>query len=214
MVVYFRDWRFLLKTLACGVVVVAVSLAVVDFSLYREFVTSILPKIAGSDPSPYNQTPLRFWSRYPLAVKLGSALGYAALIFLTWVVGRNSQRLADADRPVDRRTERNAVLLMAVLLMLLFSPLSWMMAYVWVIVPLALVLTSPPPRGKEWALVVLAAAAALLSLRMWPYRVLDMTNIIGAALAALCLIRYYLPLESPKGSVADTVAQGGETTDV
>ena len=214
MVVYFRDWRFLLKTLACGVVVVAVSLAVVDFSLYREFVTSILPKIAGSDPSPYNQTPLRFWSRYPLAVKLGSAIGYAALIFLTWVAGRNSQRLADADRPVDRRTERNAVLLTAVLLMLLFSPLSWMMAYVWVIVPLALVLTLPPPRGKEWALLVLAAAAALLSLRMWPYRVLDMTNIIGAALAALCLIRYYLPLESPKGSVADTVAQGGETTDV
>jgi hypothetical protein len=31
---------------------------------------------------------------------------------------------------------------------------------------------------------------------MWPYRVLDMTNIIGGAIAALCLMRYYLPLET------------------
>ena len=90
------------------------------------------------------------------------------------------------------------VLLLAVVLMLLFSPLAWQMAYVWAIVPLALVLTAAPPRGKEWAVLVLAAGAALLSMRMWPYRVLDMTNIIGAAVTALCLMRYYLPLELEK----------------
>ncbi len=44
-------------------------------------------------------------------------------------------------------------------------------------------------------MIVLAAGAALLSMRMWPYRVLDMTNIIGAAVTALCLMRFYLPLE-------------------
>ncbi len=199
MVVYFRDWRFLLKTLACGVVVFAVSLAFVDLSLYREYVLKILPTIAGSDSSPFNQTPLRFWWRYPAAIKVGSALGYAALIFLAWVAGRNTRRLPQAERRVDVATERNAVLLMTVLLMLLFSPLAWQMAYVWVIVPLALVLVSPPPKGKEWVLLVLGVAAALLSMRMWPYRVLDMTNMIGAAVAALCLMRYYLPLETAKG---------------
>jgi len=205
VVVYFRDWRFLLKTLACGAVVLGASMAFVDFSLYREYFFEILPQIAGSDPSQYNQTPLRFWWRYPTAVKVGSALGYAALIFLAWVAGRNTRRLPEADRRVDRATERHAVLLMAVLLMLLFSPLAWQMAYVWVIVPLALVLVSPPPRGREWAVLVLAVAAALLSMRMWPYRVLDMTNIIGAAVAALCLMRYYLPLERVESGPGDGV---------
>jgi hypothetical protein len=192
---YFRDWRFLLKVLACGVVVLLGSLALVDFALYREFVVKILPTIAGSDSSPYNQTPLRFWWKYPAAVKIGSALGYAALLFLVWIAGKNSRRLRQAERRVDLRTERLAVLLLAVVLMLLFSPLAWQMAYVWAIVPMALMLTATPPRGKEWAVVVLSVGAALLSMRMWPYRVLDMTNIIGAAVTALCLMLYYLPLD-------------------
>lgn len=201
LVLYFRDWRFLLKTLVCGLAVFAVSLAWVDLSLYREYVTDILPAIAGSDPSPYNQTPLRFWSRYPTLVKAGSAVGYAALLLLSWLAGRNTCRLTPAERRVDPATERNAVLLLAVVLMLLFSPLAWQMAYVWVLVPLALVLTASAPGGRQGVLVALGIAAALLSLRMWEVRVLDMTNIVGGAAAALLLIRYYLPLETraPRG---------------
>ena len=202
MSLYFRDWKFLLKVLACGAVIFLGSLLVVDVSLYREYVVKILPKISGSDPSMYNQTPLRFWWKYPLAVKAGSALGYLALLFLVWVAGRNTRRVTQAERRVDVRTERNSVLLLAVVLMLLFSPLAWQMAYVWAIVPLALVLTAAPPKGKEWAVVLLAAGAALLSMRMWPYRVLDMTNMIGAAVAAVCLLLYYLPLDLDKGTAA------------
>jgi len=179
----------------CGLVIFLGSLAFVDVGLYREYVTRILPTIAGSDSSPFNQTPLRFWWKYPTVVKIGSFLGYAALLFLAWVAGRNSRRVADSERRVDLRTERNSILLLAVVLMLLFSPLAWQMAYVWVIVPLALVLTAAPPRGKEFAVLVLALAAALLEMRMWPHRVLDMTNIVGAAVAAVCLMLYYLPLD-------------------
>jgi hypothetical protein len=197
---YFRDWRFLLKVLVCGVAIVLGSLAFVDAGLWREYVVKILPTISGSDPSPFNQTPLRFWYKYPLAVKAGSALGYAALLFLVWVAGRNTRRLPQAGRRVDARTERNSVLLLAVVLTLLFSPLAWQMAYVWVIVPLALVLTAAPPKGKEWAVLLLAAGAALLSMRMWPYRVLDMTNIVGGAVVAVCLLLYYLPLDLEKSS--------------
>jgi hypothetical protein len=214
IVLYFRDWRFLLKVLACGLVIFLGSIAFVDFALYREYVVKILPTIAGSDSSPFNQTPLRFWWKYPTAVKIGSFLGYAALLFLVWVAGRNSRRVTDSDRRVDLRTERNSVLLLAVVLMLLFSPLAWQMAYVWVIVPLALVLTAAPPRGKEWAVLVLAVGAGLLSMRMWPHRVLDMTNIIGAAVTALCLMRYYLPLELEKrrpGRDDEPAETGGST---
>jgi len=206
---YFRDWRFLVKTLVCGLAAVALSLAWVDVSLYREHVVRILPAIAGSDPSPYNQTPLRFWSHHPAVVKAGTALGYAALLFLSWLAGRNGRRLPPAERRVDRETERLAVLLLAVLFMLLFSPLAWQMAYVWVIVPLALLLVAPAPAGRQAVLLALGVAAALLSLRMWPYRVLDMTNIIGAALGALLVIRFYLPLERPLA--AETPARGRHT---
>ena len=213
---YYRDWRFVLKTAALVVAAAAVSLAFVDLSLYRAYLTDILPAISGSDPSLYNQTPLRFWWRYPTVVKIGSALGYAALLFLVWVVGRNSRRLPQAERRVDLRTERSAVLLLAVVLMLLFSPLAWQMAYVWVIVPLALVLTAPPPRGKEWAVLVIAVGAALLSMRMWPYRVLDMTNIIGGAVTALGLMLYYLPLDLEKlreGRTAAALDESEEAAD-
>jgi hypothetical protein len=207
---YFRDWRFLLKVAVCGVVVAAGTLAFVDAGLWREYVVKILPTISGSDPSPFNQTPLRFWYKYPLAVKAGSALGYAALLFLAWVAGRNSRRVTERERRVDLRTERSSVLLLAVVLMLLFSPLAWQMAFVWVIVPLALVLTGTPPRGKEWAVLLLAVGAALLSMRMWPYRVLDMTNMIGAAVAAVCLLLYYLPLDLEKLSGARRAARDGD----
>lgn len=213
MALYFRDWRFLLKTIACGLVVFAVTLTVVDLSLYREYVVRILPTIAGSDLSPYNQTPLRFWYRYPTAVKIGAALGYAALLFLAWLSGRNTRRQPEGERLVPRGTERDAVLLLAVLLMLLFSPLAWQMAYVWAIVPLALVLVAPPPRDSRWALVVLGVAAALLSLRTWPYRVLDMTDMIGGAVAVLCLMRFYLPLDARPGAADGPTGMTARTTE-
>jgi hypothetical protein len=199
MVVYFRDWRFLLKTLVCGVAVFAISLAFVDFALYREYVVKILPIVAGSDPSRYNQTPLRFWYQFPGAVRVISLLGYAALVFLAWVAGRSSRRLSDGDRPVDPGTERNAVLLLAVLLMLLFSPLAWQMAYVWPVVPLALLLVAPAPGGRQKAILLLGVAAVLLGMRTWPYRVLDMTNIIGCGVAVICLLLYYLSFERHAG---------------
>ena len=192
-----------------------------------------LPRVR--DPDPPDDRRVRLVAVQPDAAALlvevpdrrqdRLLVGYAALLFLAWVAGRNSRRVADSERRVDLRTERNSVLLLAVVLMLLFSPLAWQMAYVWVIVPLALVLTAAPPRGKEWAVLVLAVAAALLSMRMWPYRVLDMTNMIGAAVAAVCLMLYYLPFdlerlraadmgsEPPAGSPAAVEAASGAAAD-
>ncbi|MEI6725923.1 MAG: hypothetical protein WCN81_06845, partial [Actinomycetes bacterium] len=139
--------------------------------------------------------PLRFWYQYPSVVRFASLLGYAALVFLAWVAGRNSSRLGAGERLVDTGTERNAVLLLAVLLMLLFSPLAWQMAYVWPIVPLALLLVAPSPGGRQNAVLVLGAAAVLLGMQTWPYRVLDMTNVIGCGVGVICLLLYYLPFE-------------------
>ena len=228
MVVYFRDWRLLLKALACGVAVFLVSLVWVDLSLYREFLFTTLPSIAVSDPSRFNQTVLRFWWQYPAVLKVVSTLGYAALLFLAWLAGRNGvgRRLAvDRDEPdehgehlsvgsgVDgeqQQRERYAVLLLAVLFMLFFSPLAWQMAYVWTIVPMALVLTSTLPPVGVRSVIVLGVAAALLSTRVYDVRGLSLLNVIGAAVAMLALMRWYLPLESSAvESRADAGAPAG-----
>jgi hypothetical protein len=203
MVIYFRDWRLAAKALACGAALAAVSLVWVHPGLYREFVFTTLPSIAVSDPSPFNQTVLRFWWKDPLVLKAMSAFGYLALLFLVYVVSRNRRHEPlPADAVEERRTERYAVLLLAVLFMLFFSPLAWQMAYVWPIVPLALVLTARPPAGRPAAVVALGVAAALLCSRIFDVRVLDLLNVLGAAVAMLALMRWYLPLEQPAAALS------------
>jgi hypothetical protein len=204
MVVYFRDWRLALKALACGVVLAGASLLWLNAGLYREFLFTTLPSIAVSDPSQFNQTVLRFWWKYPLVLKAASALGYLALLFLVYVASRNRRRAPFAtDAGDEQRRERYAVLLLTVLFMLFFSPLAWQMAYVWPIVPLALVLTARPPAGRPAAVVTTGVAAALLSSRIFDVRVLDLLNVLGAAVAIFALMRWYLPLEqAPAVAVA------------
>ena len=216
MVVYFRDWRLALKALLCGVVLGAASLAWVHVGLYRVFLFTTLPSIAVSDPSRFNQTVLRFWWQYPLVLKAASALGYCALLFLAYVASRNRRRAPfGADSGDQQRRERYAVLLLAVLFMLFFSPLAWQMAYVWTLVPLALVLTARPPEGHPAAVVTMGVAAALLCSRIFDVRVLDLLNVLGAAVAIIALMRWYLPLEpvpalavgaSPAGAEAPALA--------
>ena len=213
MVVYFRDWRLLFKALVCGAGAFLVSLLWVDLSLYREYLFTTLPSIAVSDPSRFNQTVLRFWWQYPAVLKVASALGYLALLFLVWLAGRNGVGNRPADDGVgepsgeadgeQQQRERYAVLLLAVLFMLFFSPLAWQMAYVWTIVPLALVLTSALPPAGARPVIVLGVAAALLSTRVYDVRVLNLLNVIGAAVAMLALMRWYLPLEAPAADVAE-----------
>ena len=206
-VAYYRDWRLLLRALVCGAAVFAVSLLAVDWSLFAEYATKILPAISTPDPSPYNQTPLRFWWRYPGVVKAVSVLGYAALVWIAWVAGRTSRRLDASQRRVDPRTEKYALLLFSVLMMLFFSPLAWQQAYVWPIVPLALVFVSPPPREKPWALFVLGVAAFFISAQVVQLRGLDMPNIAGAGLALVTLLLAWLPLDQRAGG--DVPARGG-----
>ena len=61
--------------------------------------------------------------------------------------------------------------------------------------PLALVLTARPPEGHPAAVVTMGVAAALLCSRIFDVRVLDLLNVLGAAVAIIALMRWYLPLE-------------------
>jgi len=52
----------------------------------------------------------------------------------------------------------------------------------------------------------LGVAAALLCCRVFDVRVLDLLNVLGAAVAMLALMRWYLPLEQPAAVVVPAPA--------
>ena len=196
MVLYFRDWRFLLKTLACGAVLFAASLPWTGVALYREYLSTTLPHIAVPDPSRFNQSFLRYLSKTPGVARVVSLGGYAALLLLSFLAGRNSRSLDDESRTVPLQTERYAVLALAVAFLLFFSPLAWQMGYVWMIVPMALLLTARAPAARPRAVLLLAAGAALTSLRVFELRGLNMLNVMGLAVTIVTLMLLYLPLET------------------
>lgn len=211
MVLYFRDVRFLIKALICLAAGLALSLLAVAPHLYVEYVGTTLPRISGSSPDRFNQTVVRFWSSWPVLAKGVSAFGYAALLFLSYVVGRSSRRLAGPEREVDPQTEGRAVLLLAALMTLIFSPLAWQMAYVVAIVPAAVLLVAPPPRRRPWAPVAIGLGAALMSSRIFDVQVLDLLNVLGAAVVVLTLLYGYLPLHADGAAPADAApAERGE----
>lgn len=198
VVLYYRDIRFLLKTLVCLVAGLAVSLLVVSPGLYWEYAVNTLPRISATDPDRDNQTLVRFWSAFPVMSKAVSVLGYLALLFLAYVSGRNGARAPAASRFVDRQTESRAVLLLAILMTLMFSPLAWQMAYAMIIVPVAALLVAPPPRLTLWAPVAIAIGAALMSSKIYNVQVLNLLNVLGAGIAVLSLLCWYLPLRVDK----------------
>ena len=204
MVLYFRDVRFLAKTLACLVAGVAASLLAVSPGLYWAYVADILPRMSITDPSRYNQTLVRFWSGFPVMARVLTAFGYLAVLFLAYVSGRNGRGLPMADRVLEPQTEGRAILLFTLLMTLMFSPLAWQMAYAMTIVPVAVLLVAAPPRTAPWAPVGLAVGAAFMSSKIYNVQALNLLNVLGAGIAVLCLILYYLPLR-PSGLASPEV---------
>jgi len=64
------------------------------------------------------------------------------------------------------------------------------------IVPMALLLTARAPAARPRAVLLLAAGAALTSLRVFELRGLNMLNVMGLAVTIVTLMLLYLPLET------------------
>ena len=183
LVAYQRDWRLLVKTVLAGLAFVGVSLAVVSPGLYWEYVTTVLPAASGGNPFFHNQSLLRGWSHLDVWAKYASLGGYALVVAAAAVAGRG--RAPDRDQAGARRLTSSSLqlLVLAVMGVLLFSPLSWRMAFVWAVVPMALVLAAAPWRGARWQYALAAAGTLLMCLPVWDAHVLDSLETIGAALA-------------------------------
>jgi Glycosyltransferase family 87 len=200
MAAYYRDWRLLAKTALAGIALVAVSLVVVHPHLYVVYVQHVLPQVSEGNPFFHNQSLLRAWSYLGSFVKFASLTAYALIVAAAAVVGGENLR---EPTPSGTRAARRPwahdpcasgagllhsrdlqLLLLVVTAVLLFTPLSWRMAYVWVLVPMTMALAAAPWRGRPWQLGLVAAGAVLMCLPVWDHAVLDSLNIIGAGLAA------------------------------
>jgi len=207
LVAYRRDWRFLLKTLAAGCALLAASLLFVSPHLYAEYVTIVLPQASGGNPFFHNQSLLRGWSHLDVYAKYASLAGYGLVVAAAAVAGRG-RRSDGAAEPGDAgvTSAMLQVLAFAVVGVLLFSPLSWRMAFVWAVVPMTLVLAAAPWRGTRWQYALVACGAALMCLPVWDHPVLDSIETIGAlvagagVLAALLTARAGSPPGAPDGT--------------
>ena len=184
LVAYRRDWPLLLKTLAAGIALLVVSLLFIHPHLYVEYVTVVLPEASGGNPFFHNQSLLRGWSHLDVWAKYASLAGYALVVGAAAVAGRGRRPPAgDESGRFGLTSTMLQVLALGVVGVLLFSPLSWRMAFVWAVVPMALVLAAAPWSGTRWQYALVACGALLMCLPVWDRPVLDSLETIGALLA-------------------------------
>ena len=195
LVAYRRDWRLLLKTLVAGALLVAATLLAVHPQLYVEYVTRVLPAASEGNPFFHNQSLLRTWSHLGEWAKYPSMAGYALVVAAAAAAGSGRMGARDEDAASLPRNEDTAlrardvqVLGLAVIGLLLFAPLAWRMAYVWAVVPMALVLAAVPWSGRRWQFALVVGGAALMCLPLWDRPILDSLETIGAALAGVGLL--------------------------
>lgn len=202
LVAYRRDWRVLVKTAVVGVALTAATLFAVDPRLYGEYAGTVLPAASGGNPFFHNQSLLRGWSHLDRWAKFAGLTGYALVVFAAAVAGRG--RAAGAGRHGAAATapgltsESAQLLLLAVCGVLLFSPLSWRMAFVWAVVPLALALAASPWRGTRLQYALVAAGGILMCLPVWDAPVLDSLETMGAVVAGTGALAALLTARSPR----------------
>jgi hypothetical protein len=205
LVAYRRDWNLLLKTaLVCACLVLG-SLVLVHPQLYVEFFTKVLPEASEGNPYFHNQSLLRAWSHLGAFARYASLAGFALVIAAAAASG---PRRSDTHHRISLRGDHGAlrsrdtqVLALAVLGQLLFAPLSWRMAFVWVVVPMALVLAAAPWEGRRWHYVTVLTGTVLMCMPLWDHPVLDSLETIGAVVAGAGLLAALL---TSRGSLLES----------
>lgn len=190
-VLYRRDWHFLVGFLATLVLTVLVSLAFVPASLYRDYVLDVLPTVARGTGYWRNQSLLRFLpaqgSRLaPIVTAVGFGL-FAA--FAAWVSRRHPEAQRRLAWPLGAGPwHAEGMFVMNLAVILVFSGKSWSMAYVWMILPMALLLTHLLHQPVRWWFRAAAAFATLLLLaKVYGYPLLDSLNLVGSLLLLVLL---------------------------
>jgi hypothetical protein len=186
LVVYYRDLRFLAKTAAALAVMIGMSLVVVPLRYYGE-AAQVLFTRSRSMSWWYDQSAVRLLRDVVWAPRFVAAAAFAGLLVLLYALGGRARArlkggLAQGDAPDVRMFS------LTVLVMLLFSPIAWVWTYVWVIVPMAMLLSGRQRVQGTAARLMLALAMVLMSLPIAHRPVLDSLTMLGGAVGLACVL--------------------------
>jgi hypothetical protein len=194
LLIYFvlgrRDRGYLLAFVVAALGLVALSLLAVPVELYRDYVTTVLPDIGSGAFSNYNQSIFRL-----VGYRFGSSKIVPPLVFALlagWTLRSLGQgHGANLDDPLDQvwlgrdvSARQLLVFFLNMLIILLFSPICWMMTYVWVVPFSALLLAYLLRHGTPITLFMAAAGVALMSATVHAPPVTNAVNLIGNVLTS------------------------------
>lgn len=190
-VIFFRDWKYLIWFGAwCGVIILASSLFF-PLDWYRAFVMEVLPALTKSQTFYYNQTPLRFVAGERWIPRLITAGGLGSLSIFAYFTGWRQGDLANVKNS-DRLQKADVFFLINALTILLCSGSAWIMAYVWFILPVAVVLVDLIPDVRPSYLAGVGLSIAAIHARLIDLPVLNSINMIGAGVLLALLVSYML----------------------
>jgi hypothetical protein len=111
-------------------------------------------------------------------------------VFYLYISRRRVRQYSSASK-LDERVVADAVFLLNLLAILLFTSRSWHMNFVWMILPMTMLLSEFIQRAKLWFTISLGLSFALINAVIFEDPLLDSLNMIGGLLS-LGLIAWFL----------------------
>jgi hypothetical protein len=191
-VIFLMDYRFLLSFFLWTVGMVLLSLLVVPFNFYMDYLFQVLPEIGKGTSNWLNQSIVKFIP--PSQGWLAQGLSLAGFVLFGLFIWWLSMHTPSSKRIPGKNLGENysiseIVFILNALVILIFSGKSWSMAYVWMILPAALLVTQLlESRPKTWYLLFNCLAIFLLISKVYGYPVLNSLNLLGSLLLSMLLI--------------------------
>jgi hypothetical protein len=166
-VVFYRDLRYLLYFLESTVVILGVSVLVVPIQLYWIWVVKVFPRLLASAVSPMNGSAMGLISLPGLSYLIPGVLAAGIFMFAVFAYVVYPKSLTKLGSPSS--VAADAMFLMNSLVMLLLLTRCWPQDYVWVILPVALLVSELVAEGvKTTYFIVVGLAAFLFNLDVYP----------------------------------------------
>jgi hypothetical protein len=191
-VILLKDYHFLITYCLWAAGMVLVSLLVVPFDLYMDYILWVLPEIGNGTSNWLNQSIVKFvpvpQGSLAQAISLGGFVLFGLFAFWLGKHYPSSKRI-----PGKTLGEKNniseSVFILNILVILIFSGKAWSMAYVWMIFPAALIVTHLVNyRPKIWYLILICVSVFLLESKVYGYPIVDSLNLWGSLILSMLLV--------------------------
>ena len=207
-VIFLKDYRFLVIFCLISGVIVLFSFLVVPINLYPDYLLNVLPQISSGTSYWLNQSVLKIFTSNESLARLISIIGFGLFALFAWYISRKFNAINRAPRIPLAEGEfvSEGLFLMNLLVVLFFAGKAWSMAYVWTILPSALLLTYLlHTRTKTWYLVIVSIAIFLLTSKVYGFPVLDSLNLLGNFILTSCLAILLLKRERVMERIGDLI---------